>query len=102
MYLTGGKKKMKHYRINSKQSKRLNVIGLLNTDNKLESYVFESRITSEVVIKFLDIFVQKITKLTVIVLDNAPIHKSKAFQEKIVEWRKKKLEIFRLPTYSPQ
>jgi transposase len=60
----------------------------------LESYIFETRITSEVIIKFLDIFVKKINKLTVIVLDNAPIHKSKAFQKKIMEWRKQKLEIY--------
>ena len=36
------------------------------------------------------------------VLDNAPIHRSKAFLKKISEWRKKKMEIFWLPTYSPQ
>ena len=35
-------------------------------------------------------------------MDNAPIHKSKAFQEKIAQWREQKLEIFWLPTYSPQ
>lgn len=40
--------------------------------------------------------------MTVVVLDNAPIHRSKAFQKKIVEWQKKKLKIFWLPTYSPQ
>jgi transposase len=50
----------------------------------------------------LDNYVQKIDKLTVVVLDNAPIHTSKAFQKKIAEWRQKKLEIFWLPTYSPQ
>ena len=56
----------------------------------------------EIVIKFLDNYAQKIDKLTVVVLDNAPIHTSKAFQKKIAEWRQKKLEIFWLPTYSPQ
>ena len=40
--------------------------------------------------------------MTVVVLDNAPIHRSKAFQNKIAEWSKKKLKIFWLPTYSPQ
>ena len=37
-----------------------------------------------------------------IVLDNAPIHRSKAFEKKIAEWSQKKLKIFWLPTYSPQ
>lgn len=49
-------------------------------------------------IKFIDNFVKKIDKLTVIVIDNAPIHTSKAFKEKIAQWRENKLEIFWLPT----
>ena len=40
--------------------------------------------------------------MTVVVLDNAPIYKSKAFLKKVAEWSKKKLKIFWLPTYSPQ
>lgn len=88
--------------VESQQSKRLNVIGLLNQKHDLYSYIFETRITSQIVIKFLDSYVEKIKKLTVVVLDNAPIHRSKAFQQKISEWRKKKMEIFWLPTYSPQ
>ncbi len=88
--------------LKSKKSKRLNVLGLLNRNNELESYIFETKITSQIVISFLDIFVQKIEKLTVVVIDNAPIHTSKALMKKIREWRQKKLEIFWLPTYSPQ
>ncbi len=84
------------------KSKRLNVIGLLNKNNDLESYIFENQINSEIVIKFLDNYANKINKRTVVVIDNAPIHRSKAFQKKIAEWKKKKLEIFWLPTYSPQ
>lgn len=84
------------------QSKRLNVLGLINRRNELESYIFETNITSQIVIKFLDEFAKKTKKLTVVVMDNASIHTSKAFQEKIKEWRQKKLEIFWLPTYSPQ
>lgn len=86
----------------SKKSKRINVLGLLNRNNELYSYVFESRISSEIVIKFLDNYAQKLDKMTVVVLDNAPIHRSKAFRKKIKEWSEKKLKIFWLPTYSPQ
>jgi transposase len=88
--------------VESQQSKRLNVIGLLNRNNELESYIFECKITSDIVINFLDQYVKKIDKLTVVVIDNAPIHTSKAFQKKIAQWRQQKLEIFWLPTYSPQ
>ena len=88
--------------LKASKSKRLNVIGLLNRNNDLESYIFENKINSEIVIKFLDNYANKIKKLTVVVIDNAPIHRSKAFGEKIAEWKEKKLEIFWLPTYSPQ
>lgn len=40
--------------------------------------------------------------MTVVVLDNAPIHRSKAFEKKIAQWQQQKLKIFWLPTYSPQ
>ena len=73
----------------------------MNRNNELESYIFNGSITSKVVIELLDKFCQKIKKLTVVVMDNAPIHTSKALKEKIEQWRKKKLEIFWLPTYSP-
>lgn len=88
--------------IESKQSRRINILGLLNRENELCSYIFETKISSQIVIKFLDLYVEKINKLTVVVLDNAPIHRSKDFQQKISEWRQKKMEIFWLPTYSPQ
>ncbi len=86
----------------SNKSKRINVLGLLNRNNQLYSYVFETRITSDIVINFLDSYVKKIEKMTVVVLDNAPIHRSKAFPRKITEWSRKKLKIFWLPTYCPQ
>ena len=88
--------------LKSQPSKRINVIGLLNHKNELDSYIFEKTITSQVVINFLDQFAEKIEQPTVVVIDNAPIHTSRAFQDKIPEWREKKLEIFWLPTYSPQ
>jgi transposase len=38
---------------------------------------------------------------TVIVLDNASIHRSEKFNAKLLEWSKKELRIFHLPPYSP-
>ena len=38
----------------------------------------------------------------ILVIDNAPTHTSKAFEAKIDEWKEKGLEIFNLPTYSPE
>lgn len=86
----------------SRQSRRLNVIGLMNRNNELDVYEFTGRVTSEVIIMCLDKFSERIQKPTIVVLDQAKIHTSEAIQEKIEEWEKKGLELFWLPTYSPQ
>ena len=39
---------------------------------------------------------------TVVVMDNASIHTSEAFQEEIPKWEKQGLSIFYLPEYSPE
>ena len=39
---------------------------------------------------------------TVVVMDNASIHTSEAFQEEILKWEKQGLSIFYLPEYSPE
>ncbi len=39
---------------------------------------------------------------TVVVVDNASVHTSAAFQEEIPKWEKRGLSIFYLPKYSPE
>ena len=53
-------------------------------------------------IKFLDKFSNKLAQKTVIILDQASIHTSDEFLDRLKEWKQKKLEIFWLPTYSPK
>ena len=81
---------------------RINVLGFINTDNNLESFMFEGSIDAHVIIGCFDIFVKTITKKTVIVMDNSPIHKSEEFQECIPAWAKQGLVIKFLPEYSPE
>lgn len=88
--------------LKSRQSQRLNLLGLLNRRNELYPYIFEGKITSQIVIAYLDKFSQILTKKTVIVLDNASIHRSAALVDQCAAWQEKNLEIFWLPTYSPQ
>ena len=88
--------------IKSQQSKRLNVLGFLRKDNELDAYTFNCSINSDVVIACIDKFCEKITKKTFLVMDNSSIHQNNLFWDKEDEWREKGLEIFFLPTYSPQ
>jgi transposase len=88
--------------LRSSQSKRLNVLGLMNQKNELFYEIRTGKIDSDVVINFFDKFSQQISKPTVILMDQAPIHTSDRILEKLPEWERKKLQIFWLPTYSPK
>lgn len=88
--------------IDSRRSRRLNVLGLMTRANQLKTYVSEQRITSDVVIACIDAFSPKPEKRKVIVVDQASIHTSDAVYDKLDEWKERQIEIFQLPSYSPQ
>ena len=88
--------------IESGRSKRLNVLGFMNKRNELEAYTFECNVDSEVVISCFNHFSDRIQDPTVVVVDNASVHTSEAFQEEVSKWEKKGLSIFYLPKYSPE
>jgi transposase len=88
--------------IPSLRSQRLNVLGLMNRRNQLESYISTQSITSEVVIACIDTFLAQVDKRTVIVMDQSSIHTSDAILDKLAEWKERKIELFELPSYSPE
>jgi transposase len=79
-----------------------NVLGLMwHRCQRFESFVFAGSTDSQVVIGCLNIIAQSLKRETWIVLDNAPIHRSEEFEERIEEWAKLGLKIYFLPTYCP-
>jgi transposase len=88
--------------LKSCQSKRINVLGLMNRRNELYYEIHSGTINSKIVIEFLDKFSKNLDKLTVIIMDQASIHTSDCFLKKLEEWEQKNLRIFWLPPYSPQ
>lgn len=88
--------------IESRRSQRLNVLAMMTRANQLHSYVSTQSITSEVVIACIDAFLPTVDKRTVIVVDRASIHTSDAMYEKLAEWQQRNIEVFQLPSYSPQ
>ncbi len=97
----GWQPKDEYVRVCPKKGGRLNVFGLLSKDNDLKAYSTAGSMCSDLMIAFLDDFATQTTQKTVVVLDNAPIHRSAGFQSKIAEWEGRDLYIFFLPTYSP-
>jgi transposase len=84
------------------RGKSQNVLGFMwHRCQKFESFVFAGSTDSQVIIGCLDLIAQGLKKETWIVLDNAPIHRSEEFEEKIAEWAKLRLKIYFLPTYCP-
>ena len=71
----------------------------MGCENELNYVIDQGIIDSQIVINFLDKFSEGLTKVTVVVMDKAPIHTSDKIIEKLEEWKGKNLEIFWLPTY---
>ncbi len=87
--------------INSRRSPRLNVLGIMNRNNHLESYVSYQSINSDVIIACIDAFFPRVDKPTVIVVDQSSIHTSDLILDKLEEWKERGITIFKLPSYSP-
>jgi transposase len=81
---------------------RLNVLGFMNRQNDLHTYIFEESVHTGVVIGCFDDFCKTITKKTVVAVDNASIHRSEEFEDRLPAWKKKGLIIKYLSSYSPE
>jgi hypothetical protein len=64
----GWQEKGENIPIKSSRSRRLNILGLMNRNQELDAYIFEGRITSEVVISCLDKFAENLSIKTVVVI----------------------------------
>jgi transposase len=83
------------------RSKRINVLGLMSSDNRLATFQKEGSIKTDFIVESLDKWVKTLTKPTVLVLDNGPVHVSKHFLAQLQRWQQQDLFIFFLPKYSP-
>lgn len=80
---------------------RLNIFGMVDRNCKYHGFTTTKSINSERFIEFVDEFSMSITKPTVLVVDNASVHKSKKVKEYFKCWNDRGLYIFYLPPYSP-
>lgn len=93
--------KGKQIEIFPQRDKKVNLFGIFRPDNVAVTYKSDGNINSEFLIRSIDDFTRYIEKPTVLVIDNAPTHRSKQFQEQIQRWQEKDLYLFFLPKYSP-
>jgi transposase len=74
----------------------------MNRNNDVQASMFEQSIHTGVVIGCFEAFCQTITPKTVVVMDNASIHRSEECEDRIPYWKKQGLIIKYLPPYSPE
>lgn len=85
----------------SQKGFRLNIFGLINRENDCHWTTRRESIDTKFIVQYIDSMSFKIHKNTFIVLDNASIHTSKLFRERLEYWQTRGLYIFLLPPYSP-
>ena len=85
-------------------SRRLNVLGFLSRHGKLVYHTTTETVTTPVVIEAFDLLLEQKSPeaFTIVVLDNASMHRSASFQRKELEWRAQRLYVIFLPPYSPE
>lgn len=91
--------------IPSAPSPRLNVLGMISPTNQSYFQTVTGKVTSATAIAVLDAFAAQTAqakKLRLVVLDNAPIHTSRAFQARVMDWFRQGLALHWLPPYSPE
>ena len=88
--------------IPSGKSKRLNVLAFCNKKLDFHQRIVQGYVDSQTVIDFFDEFSLRIKKKTVVIIDNASIHISQKFKNQLEKWKKKRLHVKYLPTYSPE
>jgi transposase len=86
----------------SSHSRRLNVLGFLKRNNDLYPYMIEGSVDTSVIIECFNQLSTQIDKRSYVLLDNAPMHRSKAFIQQIPHWVSKGLIVKYLPSYSPE
>jgi hypothetical protein len=69
----------------------------MKRNNDVHASMFEQSIHTGVVRGCFDAFWQPITQKTVVVMDNASLHRSEAFEDRMPSWKKPGLLIKYLP-----
>lgn len=85
----------------STQGAGVNCFALLSRQSECWFRTTEQAINASVVINWLDAFAQSLKRITVVVLDNAPVHQARKVRKHLAGWRKRGLYVFYLPSYSP-
>lgn len=84
-------------------SARINVLAFMSTDLRFHPFIFtQGTITSEIVRACFEHLSLRLTRLTLVVIDQASIHTSAEFQARLAEWEARGLYVYPIPAHSPE
>lgn len=86
----------------SSHGRRLNVLGFIKPNHNLVPYMVEGKVDSAVVVECFEQFSQQLDRRTYVLIDNAPVHRSREFIDQIPKWVKRGLIVKYLPSYAPE
>ncbi|WP_143170843.1 IS630 family transposase [Desulfopila aestuarii] len=94
---------MKNWQLNTINAKRfsLNMISAINNQGLLRFMLYEETMTARVLIKFMNRLVKDAGRKVFLVLDNLKVHHAKLVR-RWLEKHPEKIEVFYLPSYSPE
>ena len=81
--------------------KRVNLISTVTNQGKVRFMVYDSKMNSQTLIKFMGRLIKNSEKKVFLILDNLKVHHSYMVKEWL-EQHKRQIEIFFLPSYSPE
>jgi transposase len=81
--------------------KGINCFALLARDNRAVVETTRANITARFIFEQFEQLSLKLKRLTVVVLDNARMHRARIIKERIEVWQQRGLYLFYLPRYSP-
>jgi transposase len=77
------------------------LISAVTNRGELRWMVLESALKAPILIRFLERLIREVPRKVFLILDNLPVHRSRAVQAWLAE-RRKQIEVFYLPAYSPE
>jgi transposase len=83
-------------------SGNLTKLGFFYEDNRFEGYLQQGAMSSAMLIECVDDFASRLTRKTILIMDNASTHKSALFESRVSGWRSQGLYIQYIPAYCPE
>jgi transposase len=89
-------------RLSSDHKIRVNMISAINNQGKLRFMIYDQTMTQQLLIVFIKRLIKSTSRKVFLILDNLNVHHGKAILQPWLDTNKEKIEVFYLPSYSPE